>query len=271
MTAYRRLPALLFPSVLALLVCLGGSCQPPGLEGAASEVEASVDVLSQDIQILYTLNRLDLKPEQYATLLSIIDRMAAEVAPVQAQREAALKELVPLLTQKRAALLDDKEPEEALEDQINEVQGRADDAYVLQVETRSKYAAEFRKALSPEQAAIITGADEAATQAAELLNWIRELPEAEYAEEAEANAQELADPEVGLSAEAILRIFSEARKLSAEEYTQKLPGLTAELAKIYMPMPDTADEALADWFGAPRLAVLLRERAARLGGQQAAP
>ncbi|NPV45466.1 MAG: hypothetical protein HPY69_00805 [Armatimonadetes bacterium] len=267
MTGYRRLPALLLPSALALLVCLVGSCQQPGLEGTTSDAEAKVDVLSQDIQILYTLNRLDLKPEQYTTLLGIIDRMAAEVAPAQAQREAALKELAPLLSQKRAALLEDKEPGEELEDQIREVQGRADDAYGLEVETRSKYAAEFRKALSPEQTAIITGADEAATQAAELLNWIRELPEAEYAEEAEANAQELADPEVGLNAEAILRIFSEARKLSAEEYAQKLPGFTTELAKIYMPMPDAADESLADWFGAPRLAVLLRERASKLGGQ----
>lgn len=267
MSAYRRLPALLLPSALALLVCLVGSCQQSGLEGAASEADASVDGLNQDIQILYTLNRLDLKPEQYTALLAVIDRMAAEVAPAQAEREAALKDLVPLLSQKRAALIEDKEPGEALDDQIREVQGRADDAYGLEIETRSKYAPEFRKALSPEQAAIITGADEAATQAAELLSWIRELPDAEYAEEAEANAQELADPEANLTAGDILAIFTEARKLGAEEYEQKLPEFTAKLARIYMPMPEAADESLADWFGSPRLATLLRERAAKLGGQ----
>jgi len=266
MSAHRRLPALLLPSALALLVCLVGSCQQPGLETVSSGPEATVDGLNQDIQILYTLNRLDLKPEQYTSLLAVIDKMTAEVATAQAQREAALKELAPLLSQKRAALIEDKDPGEALEDQIREVQGRADDAYGLEIETRSKYAAELRQALSPEQASIITGADEAATQAAELRSWIRELPDAEYAEEAEANAEELADPEAGLTSDDILRIFGEARKLSEEQYEQKLSGFTAELAKIYMPMPEAADESLAEWFGNPRLAGLLRERAAKLGG-----
>jgi hypothetical protein len=267
MSQHRRIVRLVLPSLLALVTCLVGSCQQPAATGAKCEAEIAADGLNQDIQLLLTMNRLDFKAEQLTSLQAVIAKMGQEMAQAETQRLAALAQVIPLLQEKRAVLLADKQPDNELEGKIREAQGKVEDATNGLVEARAKYAADFKKILSPAQAAIVTGADEANAQAEELLNWIRELPDAEYAEEGKSNAQELADADVGLPADAILKVFAEARKLSKADYDKNKAGLVGQLAKLYMPMPEAADESLAEWFGNPRLADLLRERLAKMGGQ----
>jgi hypothetical protein len=266
MTRYRRALVLLLLSLLALTVCLVGACQPPVAPQPQGEADATLDGLNQDIQILLTLNRLDLKAEPAAALLATIGKMTTETQQAEAQRQAALTQLIPLLREKRAGLLQDQQPGDELEGKIREAQGKLDEAGNGIATARGKYVVELKKTLSPAQIAIITGADEANAQAEELLNWIRELPDAEYAEEAKSNADELADPESGLPGEAILKVFNEARKMSKADYERSRGGLVGKLAKLYMPMAEAADESLAEWFANPRLADLLRERQAKPGG-----
>lgn len=259
----------LMPVGLVVVVLVAGTaafCQPAA-NTPQSEADAMLDGLNQDIQLLYTLNRLDLQGAQITQLLGIMEQMSAEALKLEDKRQAALAQLIPLLREKRSLLLQDQTPTDELEGKIRDAQDRLDDLSNGMVEARGKFADTLRKVLSPAQVAIVTGADEANAQAEELLDWIRELPDAEYADEAKANANELADPDDGLPADAILKLFNEARKLSAADYAKSKAGIVAKLAKLYMPMPEAANDALITWFGNPRLRDVMKERLEKLGGK----
>ena len=79
---------------------------------------------------------------------------------------------------------------------------------------------------------------------------------------AKANADQLADPEVKLTAADIMKVFDEARKLSAADYAAKKPQYVARLAPLYSPTAEAADQALADFLASARLMLMRLEKKA---------
>lgn len=228
---------------------------------AAGPAEIMCGELQQDIDLLNVINRLDLQPAQLPGLLQVHAGLTQEAEKLSPQREALYSQLVPMLREKRSQLLQDKAPGDDLEKQIT--------LLMIQVETLGDewhnvslvYAAEIRKILSGAQLQILTGADEALAQAEELLDWIRDLPVTSYKEEAEANAEALADPELNLPAAAIMQIFEKARQLGAAEYGKNKASLLQQLAPLYMPMPEAADESAVQFLSSSRVGGILMEKA----------
>lgn len=266
MFTWRRFTLCVVLVTMLLAIALVGSCQPAGDEGRpathpTTEADVALDELSQDVDLLFTLNRLDLTTAQVTPLLDLIGKVQAEKNKLEPQRQAALAALIPLLREKRALLLQDKEVSDDLDNKIQAAQAKVEDAAGALDEANAKYIPDLKKVLTAAQVSIITGADEANSQAEELLDWIRELPAADYTDEARSNAEQLQDPDQNLPAAAILKIFDEARKLSEADYAKKKSALTAKLAPLYMPMPEAADESILQFFSSPRLGVILKEKA----------
>lgn len=254
---------------LSLVICTVGSCQPGGDGTAkpaarpATEADIALDELSQDIDLLNTVNRLDLQPAQIQPLLALVGKVQEEKAKLEPQRQAAMAELIPLLREKRSLLVQDKELPGDLEKKIQAAQAKVDDSEQAMNAANVKYVPDMKKVLTDAQVSIITGADEARSQADELLTWIRDLPAADYADEAKSNAAELSDPEVHLRAADIMKIFDEARKLSAADYSKNRAALVDKLSPLYMPMPEAADDAIVQFFSSSRLGVILQEKAGK--------
>ncbi|MGE5532462.1 MAG: hypothetical protein ACM3VW_10135 [Bacteroidota bacterium] len=267
MSACRQL--LLCAVVVALLLstCLVAFCQPAAGSAATgaptmSEADQAAAELSEDIDLLYTLNRLDLKPAQVQPLLALVEQVQQEKMKLEPQRQAALAQLVLVLRDKRALLIADKDVPADLDRKVQEARAKADGVEEEISSANAKFIPELRKVLTPDQMSIITGGDEARSQAEELLQWIRELPAADYTDEAKANAEELAEPDLNLPASAIMKIFDQAKKAaSAADYAKIKSSLIDKLVPLYMPMPEAADDALLQFFSSRRLPVILKERA----------
>lgn len=261
MLNWRVSMAVAVVAAVSLTVCFVASCQPVGNPlTPATEADVALDQMIQDIDLLYIVNRLDLQQAQLAPLLEVTSRLQAERDKLAPRRQAAIGELLPALREKRALLLQDKEVTPEIEGRIRAAQGRMDDLENELRDAAAKHVPELKKVLTPEQVSIITGEDEAQAQAEELLQWIRELPAADFAEEAKANAEELADPELNLTADVIMKIFNDARKLSEQDYNKQKATFVKRLAPLYMPMEDAADESLLEFLGSPRLGAIIKEK-----------
>lgn len=267
MSNWRPLLLCLTVVGLSLTISTVGSCQPAG-DGAAktdalhaTEADMALNELSQDIDLLSTVNRLDLQPAQLQPLLALVAKVQDEKAKLEPQRQAAMAELIPLLREKRTLLVQDKQTSPELDKKIQAAQSKLDDVEQSMSAANTKYVPDMKKVLTAAQTAIITGADEARSQAEELLQWIRDLPAADYADEAKANAEELAEPEVKLPAAEIMKVFDQARKLSAADYGKNRAGLVDKLAPLYMPMPEAVDDAIVQFFASSRLGAILQEKA----------
>lgn len=251
-------------AVLALLsLCLVGACQPAATPTAAAEVEKSANDLADDIALLDRINRLDLQAAQLGPLTQLAERAEQAVAAKQPENLAALARLIPLLRQKRDLLLEDKEIPADLENRLRQTRQAVEAAGQDIAEAGQALVPDLRKVLSSDQISILTGSDEARSQAEELLEWVRELSAGTFAEEAAATADELADPEVNLTAKDIMAVFTAVRKLSEADYATKRAPHVARIAVLYSPTPEAADDSLAQFLTMPRLALLLREKAAR--------
>ena len=252
--------------MLLLSVALMGSCQPAATgDGAVgvSEAERTANDLAQDVGLLYTLNRLDLQPTQLDPLYAVAQQAQQARLKAEPPRQAALAQLVPLLREKRTFLLTDQDVPAELDKHLRAAQARVDDADEQVAGATLAVVPALRQVLTNDQIAIITGADEARAQARDLLDWIRQLSPGTYAEEGQANAEQLADPEAKLTSADILKMFDEARKLSAADYATKRDQYVARLAPLYSPTVEAADQALADLLASPRLPLLLQERRAK--------
>jgi len=266
MPSVRSLSLCVSLTLLLLSVALMGSCQPAGVPAtgpAVSEAEQAANDLAQDVSLLHTLNRLDLQPAQLDPLLAVAQQAVDARAKAEPARQAALAQLVPLLREKRGLLLKDQDVPEELDKHLHTAQAKVEEADEQVASATLAVVPELRKVLTEDQVAIITGADEARAQAEDLLGWIRQLSAGTYAEEGKANAEQLADPAVNLTAADILKVFDETRKLSATDYAAKKGQYIAKLAPLYSPTVDAANQALADLLASSRLPSLLRERGAK--------
>jgi len=259
----RRVVLCLILVAGSLSLCLIGACQPPPPSPAALEAQQAVEDLAQDIELLGTLNRLDLQAAQLSPLYGVAVQAQQAKAKLQPQRLSALAQLAPLLREKRTLLLQDKDVPEQLDTQIRQTYAKIEALDDQVSQAQAALAPLARQVLTADQIAIVTGADEARGQAEELLQWIRDLPEGDFAEEAAANAKELADPEAKLTAEDIMKVFTEVRKLSAKDFQAKKPQYVTKLAPLYSPTAEAVDGAIAQFVSSPRLSVLLQERGAK--------
>jgi hypothetical protein len=246
-----------------LSLCLMGACQPQPPDPAAVETEQAADELAQDIELLGTLNRLDLQPAQLSPLSALALRAQEAATKLQPQRQAALLQLIPRLREKRTLLMQDQDVPDQLDTQIRQAHARLEQVDEQIATAHAALAPDARKVLTADQIAIIAGTDEARSQTEELLDWIRELPQGDFAEEAQANANELAVPEAKLSAEEIMKVFNEVRKLTAADFQAKGGQYVTKLLPLYAPPPRAVDDAIVQFVKSPRLPVLLQERGAK--------
>ena len=263
MSILRRCVLCTMIATAFLSVCLIGACQPQPPNAAAVETQQAADELAQDIELLGTINRLDLQPAQLSPLNAVSVQAQQAAAKLQPQRQAALLQLIPLLREKRTLLVQDKDLPEQLDAQIRQAYARIEGVDDQIATAQAALVADARKVLSADQIAIIAGLDEARSQTEELLDWIRELPQGDFAEEARANANELAVPEAKLGADEIMKIFNDVRKLSAGDFQARKAQYVTQLMPLYAPTTQAANESIAQFIASPRLPVLLQERGAK--------
>ena len=261
-----------FPGIIilaALLVpCLVGSCQPAaGPMGETDETCVALSQVTGDIEALQVLVRLDLTPQQLEALQTVVASMKQEREKFIPQRQSLRLELLGLLKEKRALFVRDQMVPGALEQKIAEKESAIEQIDRQLMLNYEPFIARLREILQTPQIEIITGVDEAKILADELLSWIRELPDADYQDEARANAMELSDDEIGLDVTTLMAVFVEARAMSPENYARQREALAAKIAPLFMPVPEAEDEGLLQFFAMPRMGVLLQEISSRIGAQ----
>jgi len=250
--------------ILGTLIGVGASCRrpsPPSPSPPGSQ-PISVDNLLADIELLDTINRLELNSEQLDRLIKIVTRMEGTCAQYDQRQEGLQRELQPFLAQQRALLIKDQPGSEPLQADLQRCQQEAEQLQVNRSSALRQTIPGLREVLTDSQLEIIAGADEAKVEARNILAWLRELPEGEFQEEGPANAEALAAPDLGLDAEALLNIFTTARNMPAAQYRPAQEELVSRLAPIFGATPQAADDLLLTLFTNPRLKGILLEKAA---------
>lgn len=222
--------------------------------------------LLDEIRLLGMLNRLQLSAEQIERLLPVTEKLQQERAAAQAEIAALQTDLEKVLQQKRDLLVADKPVPADLDKQIGALQNRQQAAQEQATARLGQSAKAIRALLSPQQADIATGRYEARLQAQELLEWLRGLSDSDFTEEANSNAQGLADPDKGFSAEALVKMFQTVRKLSAAEFDKQREAYAQKLAPLYGSSEDEENQQIAGAFSHPQMADLLREKLKVAGG-----
>jgi len=217
---------------LLVPLLLVGSCQaqPPDSKSEATQV---VNDIREEINLLAMLNRLSLSPEQAKKLVLLAGKAQDATAKAGAAREAAAARLVPLLEQQFDYMLKDQQVPTALSDNIAAAEAEIQEISDQVAEVPLSFAAEARSILTQPQILIATGGDEARQAAEEMLMWVRELTAEDFHGEARANAEALADPELGLDADTVFGVFEKARALPPDQYAAQVQGLTDKLAPLY--------------------------------------
>ncbi len=216
--------------------------------------------LLDDIRLLGLLNRLQLSTEQIEKLLPVTEKLQQERAAAQAEIAALQADLEKALLQKRDLLVADKPVPADLDKQIAALQSRQQAAQEQATARLGQSAKAVRNLLSPQQADIATGRYEARLQAQELLEWLRGLSDSDFTEEANSNAQGLADPDKGFSEQILVKMFQTVRKLSAAEFEKQRETYAQQLAPLYGSSEDEEDQQIAGAFSHPHMADLLREK-----------
>ncbi len=256
-------------AMLLMPLALVGSCQaqtPNNQQDAA----ASVAQMRQDLNLLETLNRLSLSPQQAEKLLSIATKAQEATAAFDALRQKTAARLLPLLDKQFNFMLQDQQVPAELLEQIGQVELALQQIAEQTAGAPLAFAAEARKILTQPQVLIITGGDEARQAAEEMLIWIRELAAEDFNSEARSNAEALADPDIGLDANTVYAIFVKTRAISAEDYARQVQQLAEKLAPLYRSDATSEDVLIAKLLLNERFIPVLRRRMQYLsagGGQ----
>jgi len=233
---------LVFGGAAVVLLTSRASCQEPAptAQGLSAEEE-----LLADLDLLASVNRLNLKTDQVKKLLVQARALQAKQAESQAARQRVLREAAEDLSRKRALLLRDDAVPQDLEKRIT--------AHLQQLQPlvnqfqQAVVAAggQVRAFLSPGQLKLAVGADAAERHAGEVLEGMREMSPDDFDKDAPPYAEELAKDSDALTTDDILGILSKAREMTPQQYAAKKGELTAKLAVLWTPAPDAADEQLA--------------------------
>ena len=254
--------------VLLVVVLLGlagvSSCQrsspPAPRPPLASQV--AVDDLVTDIELLDTINRLQLTKDQLDSLLDLVDRIEELTARYDQRIQGLDSQYQPRLARQRDLLIKDQPPSPQLAEELQQWQQQRQQVSSERAEALHQLIPELRAVLTDSQVQIVSGADEARLQARDMLQWLREMPAAEFQEEARANAEALAAPEIDLNSSALLDIFTTARNMSAEQYRTAQPNLVDRLSPIYGDTAAATDRLLLRLFANGRVRTILAEKAA---------
>ncbi|MCX7599508.1 MAG: hypothetical protein N2512_11690 [Armatimonadetes bacterium] len=234
----------------------------PAVDQALAEVEA----LSEDVDLLAKLTPLSLTADQARALAALATRRQ-EIAAGQAPKRAEiLRALAQALRQKRQSLLFDLPVPDELEDKLAQLNTELQALNRAENEQAKNLLAEMRKALRPEQLAVLTGRLEAKRNAMELLDWLRELDEAAYREEAENTAEELDSPERGLPAAKIRAILDRARAMDEVRFAREKSALADELLPAFSISAEAEDQMLLELLSNGRLVPLLNDLIAARSG-----
>lgn len=242
---------------IALMVVGIGACQD------ATELQklgAELDAVAAENGLIEGLNRLQLSAQQVEALIGAVRDLRDAAAPIEQERLQVLKELKPLMLEKRTLLIADEHPPAllrekivTLEDQLRDLDQRLASALVA-------LAPRFHEIFTDPQVSIITGAELARRQVGDLLEWVREMDDQDYAREAGPTAEELAEPEVQITEADIMKVFDAARGMSAAEYREKGAELRENLMPLYMPTEVAANHILVDFFIDPAMPKVLAEK-----------
>jgi hypothetical protein len=254
--------AAIIAAVLALACARAQGLAAPD----AGQLQAEVDDLSRDVDLLARLNQLQLSTDQVKALGQLAKRRQEAAAAGAAKRAEILTALAQALRQKRQLLLGDQPSPEALENKIAQHNTELQALSQGEKEQCKALLADLRTALTPAQLAVLTGKLEAKRNALEMLEWLRGLKDAEYEDEADGAAQELDSPDRNLPAEKIRAVLDRARKLDAAGFEKQKGALADELLPAYALSPAAEDDALMDLIGDQRLGPLLEDKLAVLGG-----
>lgn len=216
--------------------------------------------LTEDIRLLGLLNRLQLDAGQINGLLPLVAQLQQERSRLEAKLTGVRQELEQALSEKVGLLLQDKPIPQELEESIYSLQSRYYGAQEDMQAALATKATALRQVLTEPQLAIVSGKYEAELQAGEMFDWLRTLAESDYADEAQVNAEGLADPEMGLDENLLLNLFNTARQMSEEEYLQSREELAARLAPLYGLSDERANQQLARIFSPPRMTYLLEQK-----------
>lgn len=248
----------------ALLTTTSISCRqgPAPTPLTTGDENLAVDDLRADIELLQTVNRLELTAEQIDNLLQIIGRLEGINRTYDRRQTVDHRDtLEALLAHKREILIKDQPVNEELQAKLEHRQQMVQDLERERAEALQEVIPDLRAVLTDAQMQIVAGVDQAKVQAEEMLAWLRELPEVDYGEEAPANAEALASADVGVDTNVLLDVFHTARDMSAEEYRQAKHELVARIAPIYGATPAAADRLILRLFTNPRTKVILQEKA----------
>ncbi len=253
-TAVLRLPAIVFVATQA--------------DSLADVEHAKIDVraLSDDIDLLSRINRLGLSKAQIQGFLGIVgkrDGMRAATAPKRLQ---VLTALAQALRQKRQLLLQDQPVPDTLEDKIAQLNTEEQTLSRAEHEGAASLSDDVKKLLTAPQWALLTGRSEAERSAIQQLEWLRGLPAAQYNDEAEGAADELANPGAGLTDEKVRAILDRARDMKPAVFEQQKVKLAEELLPAYAMSPKAEQETVLDLVSDARLAPLLQDMLTARGG-----
>lgn len=245
--------------LIAAPVLMVGSCRADtGVQ--AIDPADTVSQMREDIALLATINRLSLSQNQATQLLALARGAQEAQAALDEPRRAALQKLMPLLEQQMSHMIHDQQVPAELGDQICAAEEALQAIETQRAEAALPYAVQAGELLTQPQLQILTGGDEALRAAEEMLVWVRELPDADFTSEARANADALADPEIGLDSDAIFAVLSQARALTPDEYVNGMASLAAKLAPLYASGDEGEDMMIADLLTNPRFLPLMQRR-----------
>ncbi len=245
--------------LLAAPVLMVGSCRADtGLQSI--DPADTVSQMREDIALLATINRLSLSQNQATQLLALARGAQEAQAAFDEPRRAALQKLLPLLEQQMSHMIHDQQVPAELGDQIGVAEEALQAIENQRAEAALASATQARGVLTQPQLQILTGGDEALRAAEEILVWVRELPDGDFTSEARANADALADPEIGLDSDAIFAVLKQARALSPDDYVNGMATLAARLAPLYASGAGSEDMIIADLLTNPRFLPLMQRR-----------
>jgi hypothetical protein len=254
----RMLTILSLGAAVLAVGCLSGA-----QDRDADVLEARLNDLQQDIDLLQEFNRLQLTKEQLQALVVQVDAIHETMDARKTLRVDILNQLQALLEEQRAALLKDQPAPPAvcrqIEMQTEKLQGfdRATDKELL------GFAQPIRGILQPEQVDILTWVSEARLQAFESLDWIRTMSAEDFKTEAEVNAEGLAENRDITKGE-ILDLYRTARAMGEDEYTQAKGKLADKLVPAFRDDSTSIDLVLIQRLQPDRVPIVLKEKLAQL-------
>lgn len=248
-----------------LVLLLPLTCQPAPAS-AAQQLLGDVQALSEDVDLLARLTPLALTLEQVRTIAALAGRRQEIAAATAPKRTEILSALAQALRQKRQLLLLDRPVSDELENKLAQLNTELQALARAEAEQAKGLLAELRKTLSPSQLAILTGRLEAKRNAMELLEWLRDLSDADYREEAQNTAEELDSPDRGLPASKIRAVLDRARAMDEARFGREKAALAEELLPAFAISPQAEDELLLDLLSNERLGPLLNDWLAARSG-----